>query len=185
MSEVRCFWMEELLGKKRPSLRRSSVETCLGRGYHKSERVFLDDVVVSASNRWTEQSTWPREEPRWPKACWRCGRVFTDADNWECFLEVLYRRTDSGELLTTEQAPAGAMWDAWWWREGDASATADIEKLCLMVMTPGGEWMVDDPRKPWHRTGDPRHPETLTVRPSILIPGKYHGFLTAGVLVEC
>jgi hypothetical protein len=36
----------------------------------------------------------------------------------------------------------------------------------------------------WTRTGDPRNPPTLTIRPSIQT-GSYHGFLTNGELVSC
>jgi hypothetical protein len=52
-------------------------------------------------------------------------------------------------------------------------------------MTPGGEWAIDMPSidgGKWSRTGTvPK----ISVTPSILIPDKYHGFLTDGTLRDC
>ena len=88
-----------------------------------------------------------------------------------------------GELYTRNDLPPGAMFDADW----DAGAFAPgPDGLWLMVRLPSGEdWAVDLPaqnsNRPWTRTGKP---PTVTARPSIQTP-KYHGFLTAGVLVAC
>ena len=66
--------------------------------------------------------------------------------------------------------------------------------LRLCVVTPGGEWEIDGPAYPgggqparpcpWTRTGDPRKIETLDVNPSINFPGRYHGFLRHGNLID-
>ena len=59
------------------------------------------------------------------------------------------------------------------------------EYTSLIVMTPGGEWAIDMPSidgGKWSRTGTvPK----ISVTPSILIPDKYHGFLTDGTLRDC
>lgn len=122
----------------------------------------------------------PHDDPRWPRAC-DCGYVFDDADHWQLFGLLLYRRVDgTGELFTDRDAPPGAMWNADWL----LPAYAGPDGKSLMVQTPGGPWAIDSGAKGggrWTRTGDaPR----ITARPSILMPG-YHGFLTDGVLEDC
>jgi hypothetical protein len=55
---------------------------------------------------------------------------------------------------------------------------------CLVLKTPAGDWVIDGPASGggrWERTGVP---PLITARPSILIPGQYHGWLTAGVLSD-
>lgn len=64
----------------------------------------------------------------------------------------------------------------------------------LCVVTPGGVWEIDGPAYPgdgqparpcpWTRTGDPRKASTLDVNPSINFPGRYHGHLRHGVLIN-
>jgi hypothetical protein len=64
--------------------------------------------------------------------------------------------------------------------------------LTVVVITPDGPWIVDGPSYdgsahhacPWTRTGDPRQPATLSVTPSINFPGRYHGWLRDGHLVD-
>jgi hypothetical protein len=90
-------------------------------------------------------------------------------------------------------APVGAMWDAYWFRgekhESGLAYDRNPDGLVLVVMTPGGTWMIDGPSfvnrnesGNWSRTGIAPN---ITVTPSIHIPGKYHGRLIAGELVEC
>jgi len=35
--------------------------------------------------------------PLWPKACEKCGRAFTDQDEWQANMSRVYRRADTGE----------------------------------------------------------------------------------------
>lgn len=117
--------------------------------------------------------------------------------------EPIYRRSDTGELLTLREAPAGAMWDATWY--DDRAEYTGADGITLVVRTPGGEWMVDsrasnctlpndDVHKCWVRHGDPRKPETLHVDKNGLTCaagagsiqcGSYHGFLHNGELNPC
>ncbi len=53
----------------------------------------------------------------------------------------LYRRSDTGELVTLGDAPVGAMWDATWMRRDDLRTGPD--GITLVVRTPGGDWLVD------------------------------------------
>ncbi len=121
----------------------------------------------------------PHDDPHWPKKCERCAYEFQPEDMWQLFHELLYVRSDTGEEVILREAPVGAMWDADWlpWKGPDGKS--------LVVMTPAGEWTIDGPSSGgghWTRTGSaPR----ITVQPSIHFPGKFHGWLTAGVLSPC
>lgn len=85
---------------------------------------------------------------------------------------------------TLSEAPVGAMWTADWY---DFKGP---DGHCLVVRTPGGDWIVDGPSmnndgsrgNPWQRSGEiPK----VTANPSIHIPGKYHGWLREGFLESC
>jgi hypothetical protein len=150
-----------------------------------------------------------RDDPRWPTACDQgCGYRFVDDDHRQDWQELLYRRADTGELVTlrTQQAdrdaptPAGpgACWDAWWmsvgWRGPDG--------IALMVRLPNGrDWSVDgrasnctmpDDRvhKCWVRHGDPRACNltvdkagyTCAAGAGSIQADDYHGFLQNGIL---
>lgn len=129
-----------------------------------------------------------RDDPRWPKIC-ECGYVFLESDEWQLFQKELYRRVDNGEIVTLEDAPAGAMWNAWWMTsdrdyKGPGSYVGS-DGLCLSVKTPGGDWLVDGPANNgagWTRSGTV---PDVTANPSIMIGSRYHGFLRAGWLEEC
>jgi hypothetical protein len=126
----------------------------------------------------------PRHDERWPIAC-ACGYVFSVADGaadqnaigdeWQDWQELLYRRADTGELVTLRDhdpdktapagrllgavappptAPPGASWDAWWmpasWRGPDG--------IALMVRCPNGhDWHVDGEASNCTRKGDRAH----------------------------
>ncbi len=90
-------------------------------------------------------------------------------------------------------APPGAMWNADWYRgeKHDSGLAYDRnpDGWVLCVMTPAGPWLVDGPSfvnrvesGSWSRTGTIPN---VTATPSIHIPGKYHGWLRNGYLVEC
>ena len=124
------------------------------------------------------------DDPRWPKAC-ECGYTFKDEDQWQHNLVRLYKRGDHATLMTTlAEAPVGSMWVADWYEKFKGP-----DGKCLVVKTPGGDWIVDGPStnndgtrgNPWTRTGEiPR----VTASPSIHFPGKYHGWLRNGFLED-
>ncbi|MHC4507747.1 MAG: hypothetical protein ACYTAO_02170 [Planctomycetota bacterium] len=140
-----------------------------------------------------EHPDYPHDHPSWPKKC-SCGRDFGSDDHWQVNVNVLYvaRGTKEaagydGQLFVIQEAPVGAMWDAWWYKDNFKGA----DGKCIVLKTPGGDWIVDGTSSDggkWQRSGEP--PE-LTVNPSIGIgrePGKpwtYHGWLRDGYLVEC
>lgn len=148
----------------------------------------------------------PLDDPRWPTHCERCGAYeFTDADRWQDWQELLYRRADTGEMRVLHtDAPApfapsaepGACWNAWW-----MNFNLGPDGLCLMVRCPNGrDWMVDseasnctrkgEPHQCWVRHGDPRtcsvtvdkDGDTCSAGAGSIQAGDYHGFLRDGVL---
>jgi hypothetical protein len=137
-------------------------------------------IVISERETWdvaVEQP--PRSDPRWPTRC-VCGYQFQDGDTWQLSKDRLYRRQDTGALLTLHEVEPGMMWEApWfadWWHGPDGR--------CLILALPGhGQWTIDGPASNgpgWTREGEP---PTITARPSIASPN-YHGWLTNGVLSD-
>lgn len=127
----------------------------------------------------------PHDDPRWPTRC-ACGYVFSADDPWQVFQHQIYRRSDTGEEMTVEEAPPGAMWDAWWY-EGFGK-TPDGKHLCVKLPN-GSSWYIDGPATgggSWTRSGTP---PIVTAKPSIFAnqgkPNEWHGWLTDGVLHKC
>ncbi len=196
---IACFLLEPT-GRSVRALRRyftsadnlvREANRCLPQGYHDAQ-VPLDVVEADVDARAVVSGDlWPHDDPRWPATC-ACGYVFTTDDAWQVFCQSEYRRTDTGELMTLQSSPPGAMWWAPWlageWG-GEAYRTSRAGQPHLIVKTPAGEWDVDGPSSNnnaagWTRTGEP---PLVTARPSIGIgePFRFHAYLTDGVLVEC
>lgn len=115
----------------------------------------------------------------------------------------LWKRLDTGEILTQDNFPAGAMWFAPWY----ADHCAGFDGRSLVVLTPAGEWLIDSQASNCTRKGDKTHrcwlregeAPNITVEKSggqtcaagagsILIDRgdrKYHGFLRNGFLESC
>ncbi|MCU1384989.1 MAG: hypothetical protein JWL71_3686 [Acidobacteria bacterium] len=138
-------------------------------------------------------------DPRWPAQC-ACGYAFTEAVERQVNRDRLYRGAPDGQLYSLSNAPVGAMWDAWWMTGRSNGA----DGICLVVKTPGGDWMVDerasnctlpndDVHKCWVRHGDPRtgnvHVDkngvTCAAGAGSIQQGAYHGFLHNGELTAC
>lgn len=158
-------------------------------GHDASAVVFIETVERQDSEG--RQVVWPTEEfdchPLWPAICKSCGAAVTD--DWVRQVnQSRYLAAGDGRKWCDREIPAGAMWDAVWLHGTD---WCGADGVSLQVMLPPGgpsdEWCADCPStggKPWERVGDPRDPPSLSVTPSILTP-RYHGYLTAGFLVEC
>ncbi len=230
MPPIPCFWLEDTLTAQRSLRRFVSAQDgearakCSGpEGYHNA-MLPIDIVpfrIVTVESRpdyktseydganrlerfWGEgqplQADGVRRDPRWPMKCDECGFVFDRTDQWQVFMEAIYRRIDTKAELTLDNAPAGAMWDAWWYGNSDFPTPPRADGIHLMVRCPGtraeggyADWYVDgiagnSDRKSygWQRTGIPnQHPPSVTVTPSIQITqaNGYHGWLRAGFLV--
>lgn len=177
--------------RARLSLRRyASGKLCStsGHGIHDaSTAIGTAPIVIGERGTWhVDAEELPHTDPRWPAAC-TCGYRFEDGDAWQLFQDRLYRREDTGALLTLREAEPGMLWDASWFVE---MGWAGPDGRSLVMRLPGnGEWTIDGPSQNgpgWERTGEPPR---ITVRPSILSypstagPG-YHGWLTDGILSD-
>jgi hypothetical protein len=210
MGRIRCFLLEpldEVFVKLRryrsPQVPEENACTHPGQSYHNAsvyverEPAIRDDrgYIINALDRKIAH-----DDPRWPTSC-ACGYVFQEDDEWQCDVEQIYKRADTGEEMTLRDAPAGAMWEAPW-----------LDRLYtpqgphnLMVKTPGGDWCVDgmagnctmkDDFKQqkhhcWPRRGDPPDVTVdITAGPTCscgagsIQCGSYHGFLRDGYLED-
>ena len=192
-SKIKCLWLEPTeymqISLRRYKGAQDGQPLCNHTNSYHDAKV----VVVPQVERPKDQDTgrglldhpdYPHDDPRWPKEC-PCGFKFGDDAHWQVNERILYSNPEMNGLITIDDAPVGSMWDAWWYNHKGPDGR------CIVVRTPGGDWIVDYPCKDgkgWERTGTPPN---ITARPSIGIGGdpggrwKYHGFLTDGYLVEC
>lgn len=193
--EVKCFLLVET-DRVRRSLRRHASGPCQAQGggeysYHNA-MVPLDEASSPAGQVIGAEllkAGVADDDPRWPTRC-ACGHEFESGDR-QIFLERIYSRSDTGADVTLRDAPAGAMWWAWWYADsghGSIYHKARGGGAHLLVRTPVGEWDVDSVASNgpgWQWTGEPPR---VTATPSIGIGHnfeRYHGWLRDGVLVEC
>lgn len=181
---------------ERRSLRRYGGDQCPGEfGYHNAHFP-LGDFTEKADDVRDKPAA---DDPRWPAAC-GCGYVFKDDDARQLFHQHLFRRSDTDELVTLREAPAGAMWFAPWlsnckeWKGPDGRT--------LVVRCPDGhDWIVDSrasnctlpndsEHKCWVRHGEPpnvtvdKNGLTCSAGAGSIQTPKWHGFLRNGELVE-
>jgi hypothetical protein len=151
-------------------------------GYHDVEvLVESTQVIVNEDKTLSIESNDFAADPRWPTQC-SCGYVFTHNDEQHVMWREVYRRQDTGEEIPMQMPmPVGSMWYADYYTK---LGWIGPDGHCLAVETPGGLWVVDQPStqgRPWQREGTP---PKVTARPSINIVGRYHGWLTNGVLSD-
>ena len=203
MGRIRCFLLEPT-SEESVKLRRYSHQQggCPQKGYHDAS-LFLERLPVQSEHQdlfsREAHSDISHDDSRWPTAC-ACGYTFSEQDEWQYFIERLYRRADTGELLTLKDAPAGAMWYSPWF---DQFYIPQDEHV-LVVKTPGGDWIIDsqasnctmpeDHRQEkhhcWVRAGTPpdvtagKDGPTCAAGAGSIQCGTYHGFLRNGYLEE-
>jgi len=195
---ITCFWLEPTK-LERVWLRRyvSDSRCSAAKGRIHEARALIGDRRARLDAEGYHQT--PREKysrhRRWPKTC-ACGHRFAAGDVRQVFSLLLYRRTDTRELITLDDAPPGAMWDAWWmgrfWKGHDGRS--------LQVVCPDGRhWAIDGPAKNctlpndhehrcWLRTGTPPRitvsksgpGRTCAAGGGSIDTGTYHGFLQDG-----
>ena len=197
-TNIKVFLLETTDTERR-ELRRYATGPCSCKNYPASYHdasVALDIAPYDKSER-----HWPRDDPRWPRFC-ECGYEFEPEDPWQLFTRRLYVRADTGEQLTLNEAPVGACWFAEWYAEHPAYRGSDGRTL--VVMTPGGEWIVDsrasnctrpneNEHKCWVRHGRPedgslhvdKNGLTCEAGAGSIVCGAYHGFLHNGHLTNC
>lgn len=162
-------------------------------GYH-DVMVELDVVEgwIEETHYANKGSLVAKDDPRWPTRC-TCGYEFLATDQKQVFESAIYRRADTGEEMALRDAPAGAMWDAFWMgRKGPDGKS-------LAVQLPGNHvWLVDGPcsncpwkdreHQCWARHGTPpditvdKNGNSCPVGAGSIIAGNYHGMLENGYL---
>jgi len=187
----KCYLLEDT-GRAEVHLRRYTQKgaACGKFGYHNATVLsHIDDEGVSRPATQAE-----RLDDRWPRKCDHCEYVFKPDDECQWFQRSLWLRRDTFELVTMDDAPAGAMWLATWLQNRH-------QQPSLCVKTIGGVWNVDSPASNCTRKGEPhdcwvRHgtPPEVTVDKqgdtcgagsgSIIIGG-WHGWLRNGWLETC
>ncbi len=198
---VLCFWLEPEPAARVYLRRYARWNSAVDPKHYHSALTFIGNVHArlvrphaALSEVWEEDlPPMPsHKDSHWPTAC-DCGYRFVDEDEWQVFGKPIYRRLDTRELTTLQEAPEGAMWDAFWLdhRKGE-------DGLSIMVKCPGGkEWWIDGqatnctmPKDQVHRCWV-RHgvPPALTVNKAgktcaagagSIVAGSYHGFLRNG-----
>lgn len=136
----------------------------------------------------------PEEYP-WPVAC-ACGYVFPEEDRWQVSSDSLFKRADTGEILTWWEAGPGAMYNAEWLAE--QACWQGPDGMSIVVKCPDGkEWTIDarcnnctlpgdDVHKCWVRHGEPpvltvdKEGITCSAGGGSIDTGTYHGFLRNG-----
>jgi hypothetical protein len=164
--------------------------------YHDAT-VFVDviEAVRNAEGHYEVAPELSADAP-WPEKC-ACGFLFSSKDR-QTFVATLYRRSDTGEETTIREAPAGAMWDAWWFPED-----WKVEGQYLLVKCPNGsEWAIDSRasnctmkedwpnHRCWIRHGTPpnitvdKKGRTCKAGAGSIWAGDYHGHLENGQFRE-
>lgn len=204
MNRIKCFWIEPLLECKYWLRTYEAVNgsNCPITGSYHNAMIPLPDGKMEFYEDHGRKLVRCIDEPTselssYPTAC-DCGFQFTSGAQQHVFHRQLYQRADTGEKFTVEDAPVGAMWNAWWygkfWQGSDG--------MSIMVKTPGGEWCIDSQASNCTMPGDTEHrcwvrhgkPPELTVDKNGKTCGAgagsigqrtYHGFLRNGWLEQC
>lgn len=198
---VKCFYLEPT-SLMRQSLRRFVYENGpITNHYHDAVTFFRDveRVPESDGRAQIDELRATMAVPDWPIAC-ACGYAFQEKDEWQSFNQRLYRRADTGELVTLRDAPPGAMWDATWYHNSDIQGLGgpNTDGRFLVVKCPNGrEWCIDsrcsncgspddNVHRCWVRHGEPpnitvdKNGVTCSAGAGSIQAGDYHGFLRGG-----
>ena len=219
MERVKCFWLEPTY-TLRAWLRRymrsgKDSQSCAhpsNYGYHNAMFLLTDIEDCKFGDNGVKSLTDldfddiltrykpPHSDPRWPRVC-RCGHEFDDTDEWQFFTRNLYRRVDTGEVMTLDDAPPGAMFDASYLHDSPGWCGPDGRSIHV-VLPNGNQWCIDsrcsnctrkddDVHKCWVRHGEPpeltvdKNGNTCAAGAGSIMSGDYHGFLRNGELIKC
>lgn len=202
---LKCFFLDQTNQIQR-SLRRyvssGDGKPCPGpMSYHNASNpldTIEEDIgpAERAPRRINQGDEWPWDDPRWPTHC-VCGYQFTPDDQHQLFQERLYRRRDTGELVTLRDAAPGAMWYADWMPYEHRGPDGH----CLAVKCPNGAtWLIDsrasnctlpddNAHRCWVRHGEvpnitvDKNGLTCNAGAGSIQAGNWHGFLRNGELV--
>lgn len=177
--------------------------------FGEADILYTPDGYIDGESR--KRGTPPNSDPRWPTVCAACGRGFSEKDPFQLFGRQIYVSADGAVRCTTEEAPAGACWDAWWIsdrrKDGPTGCAYVVgpDHRSLVVKCPDGhDWHIDhrasncglpndDTHQCWVRHGKPedgtlhvdKNGVTCSAGAGSIATGKWHGFLHNGHLIEC
>lgn len=217
---TKIFFIEET-SRERLYLRRYSAvgdtctkssHKCTKTGHYCNAMAFIGieplerDSAGYARNR--DERKPPQSDPRWPTVCEACGEAFGATDEFQLFGQTIYRRVDNAEEMTLREAPAGAVWNAWWiadrreeTQRGCAWMVGPDGRSLVVRMPDGSDWMIDSRARNctmkddnehfcWVRHGRPedgtlhvdKNGRTCAAGAGSIDTGKWHGFLHNGQL---
>jgi hypothetical protein len=170
--------------------------------YHSANNWELEPVAVidlpDGCHTFDTMEPPAHDDPRWPTKC-ECGYEFKEEDHWQVFGSRWYQRGDTGDFLTLQNAPPGAMYDQDW-LHGHKQWCGPDGAAWLVICPNGVPWHIDgvasnctDPtnfnHKCWIRHGvapnftvDKSGGPTCAAGAGSILAGDYHGFLQNGVL---
>jgi hypothetical protein len=208
MTRIQCFLLEKT-GRVEVMLRRYRSPSTFpdtscptGYGYHNASFPIGDETEVCDEQGSIQNGRMDipaHDDTRWPTTC-PCGYIFEEEDNWQRTAYPLYRRTDTGEEMVLKDLPVGAMYYAEWLDD----VFCPQNEHCLVVQTPGGEWIIDSQSSNCSMKDDFRqerhhcwiqhgYPPNVTVDKQgvscsagggSIECNNYHGFLRNGCLVN-
>jgi hypothetical protein len=167
---------------------------------HDAETPIEDGAVKRSEHGAVMADRWPHDDPRYPTHC-ACGYAFTDADEYQLFVELIFTRADTGEEMTIREAPPGAMW----WCDWMGTAWhPQLGRMFCVKLPDGTNWMPDTQANNctmpedhdqahhhcWVVTGELPHLTISKDGPTCgagagsIQSTNYHGFLRDGYLVE-
>jgi hypothetical protein len=199
----KCFLLEHT-DQVRVSLRRYTTKggecpDVNNHGYHNAAVVIGVETESEATKSITSNGPVPHDDHRWPTRC-TCGFAFSDEVEYCYFPQALWKRADTGELITLSKAPIGAVWDAYW--NHDRPQQCGLDGKCMYARTPGGDWHIDGRcsnctlpddkvHRCWVRHGSDgdmhvdKNGVTCQAGGGSILQKNYHGFLNHGYLNEC
>lgn len=129
-------------------LRDNEGQPCPGSyGYHNAMVRLAAEAPLRIAEDGTFDVTTPEiadDDPRWPTKCNECDFVFADDEKRQVHTETIWIAGDGREMILRD-APAGAMFDAFWMR-GWGSVNGDGP--AWTVVLPGGS--PDGRTRTWH-----------------------------------
>ena len=79
----------------------------------------------------------PRDDPRWPTECDRCGYKFLETDAWQVFTDAIYRNSETGQEFFMRELPVGAMYNSHWLPDHHRDRTAWRSRWFCRIALPG------------------------------------------------
>lgn len=135
---VKCFLLEEL------DLERVEVEIREGGECPKRKGGGHFAVARLAEGKVDEHRNLIDFDKRelWPAAC-ACGFAFTEKAYRSGSYPRVYRRVDTGALMTTDEAPAGAIWRSTWYEENYPEYRGPDGRTYIAKCPGGSQWVID------------------------------------------